>query len=251
MTGEFSYKDYVTDEQFLAGYNEYQRRYAEQIRESDKVILAVVGEFLAARKTKGEALQLLDIGCSTGNLLLHLRHRFPDLSLTGGDLAESSLAACRADPALSGIEFRKLDLLELPPHAFDIVTVNAVLYMMGAPEFTAALASLAQSLRQGGLLLAFDFAHTFEQELAFIERSKTHPSGLALHLRSQALIRNELTAAGFTRVAFRPFEIPIDLPQPADPSELTTFTVRTSNGRRLQFRGILYQPWCHISAVKG
>ena len=44
MPSDFSYKSYVTDDAFLAGYNEYQKKYAKEIRESDKVVLALTRE---------------------------------------------------------------------------------------------------------------------------------------------------------------------------------------------------------------
>jgi SAM-dependent methyltransferase len=250
MSSEFSYKDYVTDEDFLAGYNAYQRKYATQIRESDKIILGMVGDLLRERGSDAAPAELLDIGCSTGNLLLHLKRSFPGLRLTGGDLAEASLAECHANSALTGIEFRTLDLLDLPANAFDIVTVNAVLYMMADAEFERALASLSRALRQGGALIAFDFCHPFEQDIRIIERSRTHAEGLALHFRPEGKVRRWLDDTGFRDPVFRPFTLPIDLPRPADDGELISYTVTAADGRRLPFRGTLFQPWCHILARK-
>src|SRR5690242_5442254 len=105
VTGEFSYRDYVTDETFLADYNEYQKKYAAQIRESDRIVLRLIGETLARRDPASAPARLLDIGCSTKNLLLHVKRAFPKLSLTGADLAEASLAQCRENPELAGIAF--------------------------------------------------------------------------------------------------------------------------------------------------
>jgi len=250
MSGEFTYKDYVTDESFIAGYNEYQKKYATQIRESDKVILGLVGDHLAACGTKAMPAHLLDIGCSTGNLLLHLKRSFPTLRLTGGDLAEASLAECRANPELAGIEFATLDLLDLPKNGFDIITVNAVLYMMADPEFERALVSLGAALRSGGLLITFDFFHPFEQDIRIIERSRTHRDGLALHFRPEAKARTALAQAGLVDPVFRPFTLPIDLPRHPDDGELISYTVKTMEGKRLPFRGALFQPWCHLTARK-
>src|SRR5882672_9444997 len=89
------YERYVRDEKFLAGYNEYQSKYANEMRESDRVILGLIADH-------GRGSTLLDIGCSTGNLLRHIKRAFPALALTGGDLAESSLTIARADRELAG-----------------------------------------------------------------------------------------------------------------------------------------------------
>ena len=87
MSQKSSYQNYVTDEQFLSDYNSYQAKYAANIRESDKVMLAILRDVIAKYEKKDKPLRLLDVGCSTGNLLLHLKYHFPELDLTGGDLA--------------------------------------------------------------------------------------------------------------------------------------------------------------------
>jgi SAM-dependent methyltransferase len=251
MSEDFSYHEYVTDEAFLRDYNAYQAKYAQQIRESDKVLIGLVRDIAERRDSAGGPLRLLDIGCSTGNLLLHLKRLIPGLALTGGDLAESSLAACRANPELSGIDFRMLDLLDLPGDSrYDVIAVNAVLYMMTDEQFEQALRSLVRALQPGGTMIAFDFFHPFEQDLTIIEASKTHPNGLRLRFRPISRATAALNAAGFENAVFRPFTLPIDLQRHQDPSELITYTVPAADGRRLPFRGTLFQPWCHLTAQR-
>lgn len=249
MTEDFSYKEYVTDEQFLRDYNAYQAKYAKQMRESDKVLVGLVKDLVANRGTARP--KLLDIGCSTGNLLLHLKRMLPQFELTGGDLAESSLAECRANPDLAGISFKNLNILDLPKDSrYDIIVVNAVLYMMEDREFEGALRSMAQALAPGGAVVVFDFFHPFEQDLSIIEVSKTHPNGLRLRFRPMSRATRMLEEAGFSNVQYRPFTLPIELPRNPDNSELISYTVATSEGARLPFRGTLFQPWCHMSAEK-
>jgi len=252
MNEDFSYKEYVADTAFLSDYNAYQAKYAAQIRESDKVLLSLVGEALTGPRRPGKEPHLLDVGCSTGNLLLHLRRAFPSLALTGGDLAESSLAACAANEQLQGVTFRAMDVLKLPTDSrYDIITVNAVLYMMTDEEFHRALTSLASVLDENGTLIVFDFFHSFEQDLSIIEVSRTHPNGLRLRFRPMQQVVTALMAAGFSAPTFRPFTLPVDLPRHPDDGELISYTVRTDEGVRLPFRGTLFQPWCHLTAVKG
>ena len=251
MTPTFSYLDYVQDRKFLDDYNAYQARYAERMRESDKVLAGLVREIVAREGAAGRSLRLLDIGCSTGNLLMHLRRLLPELELTGGDLAESSLQQCRDNPALAGVRFERLDLLDLPPAAgYDIVTINAVLYMLEDAQFEAALRSVAQTLRPGGTMIAFDFFHPYAQDLHLTEMSKSHPAGLRLRFRPMPRVEQQLHEAGFEDAAFRPFSLPIDLPPSGEPDDLITYTVPCADGRRMPFRGVLFQPWCHLSAVK-
>lgn len=248
MSKNFTYQDYVEDETFLERYNAYQQRYATQIRESDKVMAALVGEAIAAA---GRRLKVLDIGCSTGNLLLHLRRLVPEADYLGGDLAESSLQECRRNPALEGVAFERLDITDLPPERFDVVIANAVLYMFDEVQYDRALKSLATSLKTDGRLLVYDFAHPFDhQNLTIHETSLMHPKGLRLCFRPMTYVREHMQAAGFRTPEFRPFELPIDLPKPGHDEEVVTYTVATAEAARLMFRGALFQPWCHMIALK-
>ena len=249
MSGKFSYQDYVHDKAFLEDYNTYQRKYAEEPRESDKVIIEIVRQHLAQRR-ESASVSLLDIGCSTGNLLLHLKKAFPEISLTGGDLAESSLDLCRRDPALTDIVFERMDIMALPQARFDIVVVNAVLYMFDQAQYELALASIASSLRAGGCAIIYDFAHEFGQDIEILEKTDSHPDGLRLCFRPMTKIQASMAKAGFSAVAFQPFELPIDLPRPADDNAIITYTRTDDQQQRMAFRGTLYQPWCHIVARK-
>lgn len=246
MTEKFRYQDYVTDETFLTKYNEWQKKFRTEARECDKVIVRMVAEASHGRSKA----KLLDIGCSTGNLLLHLHRAMPELELTGGDLAESSLEAARGIPELAGVQFETLSILDLPPTAsFDIVVVNAVLYMMTDEQFEAALASIHRTLVPGGALIIYDFFHPFPQRIAINEKSDSHPDGLSITFRPDELVGGWLRKHGFDKIVFSPFTLPIDMPK-SDAPGLPTYTVKTADGARLPFRGALFQPWCHMSAEK-
>jgi SAM-dependent methyltransferase len=249
MSETFSYREYVGDEKFLAEYNSYQRKYAQTIRESDRVLVAMVKERVAL--TDGGPLDLLDIGCSTGNLLLHIKRLVPGVNLTGGDLALSSIDECRRNSKLEGIAFEVMDLLALPAAHYDIVIVNAVLYMLDDEQYRIALVSLANCLRAGGTCLIYDFAHPFvHQKLTIYETSVLHPNGLRLCFRPTVEVDRAAREAGFAAVEFHPFEIPIVLPPSPHDGEVVTYTVDRSDGGRSMFRGALYQPWCHMVAHK-
>ena len=214
-------------------------------RESDKVILGIVRERLA-RWSGATPPAVLDIGCSTGNLLIHLKRHFPKLALEGGDLAESSLELCRRTPALAGVTFSALDITALPAARYDLIVVNAVVYMLDDAQYAAALASLAKALREGGAAVFYDFAHEFGQDVEILEKTTSHPNGLRLCFRPMAKIRAAATTAGFSSVEFRPFELPIDLARSKDDSEIITYTRKDEHQHRMAFRGTLYQPWCHM-----
>src|SRR6267154_1785391 len=115
-----------------------------KIPERDKVMLGFLAE-----KTGGQG-ELLDIGCSTGNLLLHIKRAFPKMKLAGGELAESSLTTARANPELAGVEFRTMDMLKITG-TYDCITANAVTYLFEWPEYERAIQSIADALRPGGI----------------------------------------------------------------------------------------------------
>ncbi|WP_186411586.1 class I SAM-dependent methyltransferase [Candidatus Propionivibrio aalborgensis] len=251
MSNEFSYQDYVTDKTFLDEYNSYQAKYAKQMRESDKVLVGLVSEIVAKHEPEKRKLKLLDVGCSTGNLLLHMRKLFPQLELTGGDLAESSLDECRANPELNGVAFKILDLLNLPErNEYDIITINAVLYMMEDAQFEMAIKNIAGALKQGGTMIVFDFFHPYPQDLHITEMSKSHLAGLRLRFRPMSKVEALLVSSGFAIPVFRPFTLPIDLPPSGGEGDLITYTVPAADGKKLPFRGTLFQPWCHMSATR-
>jgi len=231
----------------MKAYSQYQQRYFCNLRESDKVIIDLVRDVAAKQPVN----RLLDIGCSTGNLLYHLKVEFPALTLTGGDLSSEIVAGCRLNPALAGIEFETINVVELGDGPkFEVVIANAMLHFLSAEEFEKALRGISKRLSSGGWLIAFDYFHPFEQELEIKEISPAHPEGITVCYRSCATTKAVLEKNAFTNAEFRPFNIPIDLsPSTGDDYlDLRTHTVKLSDGRRLCFRGALFQPWCHLLA---
>jgi SAM-dependent methyltransferase len=241
-----SYSHYVVDDVFLRSYNAYQAQYAAKIAERDKVLLRVVGSIAGSR-----SLKVLDVGCSTGNLLLHLKRLYPNLQLTGSDLAESSLELCRANPDLRGVAFEQLDMLELG-HAgeFDVVIANAVAVYFYWEEYVKAARSVCRALQAGGTYIAFEWLHPWaNQDIVITETTMGHPEGLRICFRPMAKVASVMQEAGFSTVEFLPFELPIDLPKPEYDAEVVSYTVKSEVGN-LCFRGALSQPWCHMIAKK-
>ena len=257
MSDKFSYEQYITDDSFTEKYQEYQSRYAAEPRESDKVIIRLVRE-LAAQAGAARRLRLLDIGCSTGNLLFHLKRAVPQLDLVGGDMVPTILDECRRNPGLKDIDFQTANIVDLGLNqTFDIITVNAVLYMLDDAQFVRAVANVAKALRPGGWFAVFDFFHEFNQDLAILEKSRSHPDGLMLHFRPQSSVSRILGDSGFSNIRYMPFSIPIDLARGQTAAgnrdgfeDLNSYTVKAESGDRLLFRGTLYQPWCHLTAQK-
>lgn len=246
--GPLDYRDYALNTDHMELYSAYQRRYATKIRESDRVLIGLVEAELSRLPDRRRPGRLLDIGCSTGNLLLHLKRARPELQLVGGDLATEVIAACRSDPDLSGVQFEDMNMLDLPAGPpFDVVVANASMMFFDDDEFATAVTAIARALVPGGALLAFDLFHPFSQSLTIREASQVRPDGIEFRFRPYRVVERVLRTAGFARIEFLPFSIPIDLPRPADLGT-ASYTVRITDGGRLCFRGALSQPWCHMVA---
>lgn len=234
---------------FEGHYIDHQHKYDDTPRESDRILVEIVREV-----TGGKAgTSVLDIGCSTGNLLVHVRRAMPDLTLVGGDLALAAVEVARQNPELAGVTFEEMDITALPASGFDVIVVNAVFYALADDLFDKALASIASALAPGGHLIAFDYFHPYHQDLVVEERSEPQPQGALLHFRPMAGTSRRLEGHGFTGADFRPFEIPIDLPRRAQANEdawadLETWTIPTAGGSRILMRGPISQPWCHLVA---
>jgi ubiquinone/menaquinone biosynthesis C-methylase UbiE len=248
MTHSPTYRDYTGNVQVQQQYFRFQEQWRDNIPESEKVLIELV--LAAAKGTEaGERIALLDVGCSTGNFLLHLKQRLPHADLHGIDLAVNVIERNQADPALSGISFARQDMLRLESdRRFDILTCNKTLPFFPEDQFDSIIGNFARVLNHGGSLIIFDWFHRFRQDLEIIDRCEPHPYGIRFFVRSYDFVSRYLEKHGFNEIEFTPFEIPVDLPAPTDPSDVSTFTVRSDTGQRLQFRGGMYQPWCFTTA---
>jgi len=237
-------EQYPRNEKHMQDYISYQEKYKFVARESDLVLASLLGAYPNRPISK-----ILDIGCSTGNLLRVLRKAFPGASLCGVDLNHEQISYCKNDPSLNGIEFSIMDIQSLSGGPYDAVAVSAVVFCMDDEMFKLAATSIFSQLAPGGCLALFDFFHPFVQDLTIVERSAGFPDGLPIHFRSYDNVKTILKGAGFHDVYFKPFEIPFDLEQ-QDFSIRSTYTKKLADGTRVQFRGCLSQPWNHAVAIK-
>jgi SAM-dependent methyltransferase len=243
MAKQVGSPSYMQDE-----YAKYQEQYRLKLKDSDAVILHLVEKLLPQG---GRGCTIVDIGCHTGNLLLHLKRRHPEAQLIGWDIFPAVIDACRKDPELAMAKFEVMNVLDIKPAGIaDIAVLSAVLFRFGDQEHENAWRQIGKTLRPGGHAVVFDFYHQFRQTLRIIDETDVHPDGLTLNLRSQHAVEKQLHGLGFDEVRFTPFEISVDLERkdPGDP--VSTYTCPAADGRRLQFRGALYQPWCHLTARK-
>lgn len=236
---------------YLTGaYLTYQERYAKTLRDSDRQLIEIIWNRLRGVEFI-KPVTLMDVGTSTGNLLLHLRDRFPTMQLSGSDVFEEVVASCKADPALSEFEFEVLDILNSPNRPlYDFVVFNAVTHFFSEADLRTAFRNLARLLKPGGWLVGFGLLNPFEQTLLIHEISTAHPEGAVLNIHNIPAIRTMLEIADFSSASFQPFQISIDLDNPSSFQDLKSYTRTDVNGDRMNFRGSVFQPWHHFWAQK-
>jgi SAM-dependent methyltransferase len=245
-------------EALISRYNTYQAKYVENIRESDRAIIEHILQAIDRSGKKPADCRLLDIACSTGSLLIHLRKAFPDMKLAGVDLETSSINTARANELLKGVELFVEDATKLDfSSEFDFIITNAFTWMLDHDAFRLVSERILSALKPGGSWVAFEWTHEFNHDICIHERSNSHPNGIRIYSRPMNWVQKSLQDAGFDKVAFHPFQIPIDLKRGAVYTnnddgfeDLNSYTIKTEEGGRLLFRGSVCQPWCHMVASK-
>ena len=249
-----NFQVYNEDKSFHSRYLSYQSKYAQKMRESDKILVEKIFS-IASTFPDSQQIRLLDVGCSTGNLLLHIKRLLPNISLVGLDLNQIVIEECKNNPQLRGIDFvvgSALEMKHLFNQPFEIVVANAMVHPLNAQEFEQVISSFASILKPDGFHLNFDGFHPFHQEISVVEYSDYgSQKGIPIFYRSFDRTSQVLALAGFDRIEFHPFEMPFDLDRDIrNFSDLSTYTIKTEYGTRLSMRGSIYQPWCHLYARK-
>tara|TARA_R110000772_G_scaffold191168_1_gene302048 strand:+ start:34447 stop:35208 length:762 start_codon:yes stop_codon:yes gene_type:complete len=249
MSDDKSYLDYTSDLEGMSLYLENQEKFFEAPRESDKVLLALIAKKLNEMGDAAKGARLIDCGCSTSSFLSHVKIAFPDLELHGIDIAPTVIEANKKSERLAGIQFAEVDMTTMAfDEPFDILICNRSMMFFDLASFDVVVKKIAGAIRPGGRWIMLDYMNPFEQELTIDDVSVWYPEGNRLHMRSYKTHRRSLKDAGFAEPTFTPFEILIDMPEHPDPSQIYTRTVMTTEGKRLQFRGAIYQPWCFLEA---
>ena len=104
------------------------------------------------------AKRFLEIGCGTGFVLSEVRHRFPDLSLSGSEVFSSGLAL--AEKRVPDVELFQMDARRIPfQDEFDVIGAFDVLEHIDDDE--AVISQMWRAARRGGGVLITVPQHPF------------------------------------------------------------------------------------------
>jgi SAM-dependent methyltransferase len=144
--------------------------------------------------------QLLDLGCGTGTLAVHLAKALPTTQITGLDPDQEVLARARGKAAEAGVELTLTqgfaDVLPFPDQSFDRVVSSMVFHHLPPTTKRKALAEAKRVLRPGGRLHLVDWGRPQDplmrlvflavQALDGVENTREHARGLLPKLVGEA-----------------------------------------------------------------
>ena len=109
---------------------------------------------LFARYRLAGGIDILDLGCGTGEITRRLADLYPRARLTGVDILESNLALARAarGPGADRIHYQQADAFALPftGSSFDLVVCRHV--SQAVPQFHLVIDQIVRCLKPGGWL---------------------------------------------------------------------------------------------------
>ena len=118
--------------------------------------LAAIAVLMGLQRPKITNCRVLDVGCGSGWNLLPMAYEMPHAEFFGFDLAETPIAAAKADAealGLSNIRFQALDLLQFPADAgqFDYIIAHGFYSWVPHPVRAALLDVCRRHLSPDGI----------------------------------------------------------------------------------------------------
>lgn len=220
------------------------RAYVENKPEQVKFFEELIGPYLA-----GERVSVLDACCGIGDLIYFLAQLNRNASFTGVDKATFLIEEARAHFTDNpNVTFVAGDIYKLSEQfgkrSFDLAVCKQTISWL--PRYEEAVAELMAVARRAVFIssLFYDGRIDFETRV----REYTTDAGREgynafYNVYSFPVFREFCLSRGAKDVVGFDFNIGIDLPQPASPDRMGTYTVQLQSGERLQISGALLMPW--------
>lgn len=218
------------------------RKYLDQKQEIDKLLDKLITPFIADKK-----LRILDAGCGLGHSIFFLNQLSPDSIFLGVDQTPIYIKEAKESfGKMPNASFEINNIEDLPqkyPKAFDIAVSRAVIsWIPYYDDFIKALIAVTKK----HIFLSSLF---YEGDIDFITKVRVYKTesgredfGEYDNVYSLPRFKRFVTGLGAKNIDITDFEIGIDLPKgPID--IMGTYTVKLSNGKRLQISGSIIMTW--------
>lgn len=220
-------------------YQNFQHYINEGWSKEPKEIFKFLDHFIS-QENRNENLNLLDVGCATGELIYFLSRRYPDYNFTGIDVFDDLIKQC--SELQPDKEFFKSSILELPgflEQQFDIVTVVGVMSIFDDEELPTFFNNLFKACRPGASIYIISPFNEYGVDCEIKHRKYQH--GKKGNWEKGWNIFSKETIGGYIenqckQWSFHPFKISFDLKQKEDP--VRTWTMKTELNERQLTNGL-------------
>jgi 2-polyprenyl-3-methyl-5-hydroxy-6-metoxy-1,4-benzoquinol methylase len=159
-------------------YSEYPRFHEVMASESSQTVVAALEPFILplvprlVEKLDG-GIDVLDVGCGSGQAMIKLAERFPNSSFAGYDFSEEGIGRANdlaKELALANVRFEVRDAAAIgESDNYDLITSFDAIHDQANPA--GMLASINQALRQDGVYLVQDIAGS-----SYLEKNFDQPA---------------------------------------------------------------------------
>jgi ubiquinone/menaquinone biosynthesis C-methylase UbiE len=223
----------------LQSMRAYLRNKPEQV----KFFEELVGPYLT------DDVSVLDVCCGIGDLLYFLAQLNPNARFTGVDKAAFLIDEARTHFADNpNVNFESGDIYALADqfgkNSFDLSVCKQTLSWL--PSYEKPVEELMAVTRRA----VFISSLFYDGRIDFETRVREHSTDAGrdgynafYNVYSFPVFREFCLERGAKDVVGFDFNIGIDLPRPANPDRMGTYTVQLTSGDRLQISGALLMPW--------
>ena len=178
------------------GYEAFPRFHEVMAELSAQTVVSVLTESIVPlvpglTEDLERGIEVLDIGCGSGQALVTLARAFPNSRFRGADLCQDAVDAANANAAgLANLKFEALDLMTLEhENEFDLVTAFDVIHDQADPA--GVLDKVYGALRPGGAFLMQDIHAS-----THVHENMDHPIAPMLYMISTNHCMTVSLAAG-------------------------------------------------------